>query len=272
MELGSERHGVDDQEVVVVEFEQDEFEEVAGEVGSDDEDLGWVRVGLEVHDDEPVVKSVKDVGLGGAMTQGRMVDVHTGYRNTNIRSREPRVSRSGSTWRRSSPDRPDRRPSSCHWSFVGSRHVHEDVIVNGRGAVGAAQRLVAGEPYEVLVGDLLSFEWEHEDDGMVHIQAEGLSPAFVRALMRIEAELLLADADAWATEGFEERTPEQRAADALVRTDQADRRGRRTCQVTRAEGRGPRDEGRSRRPSQPAISGDSADSLLVGPGTRKDLR
>ena len=38
---------------------------------------------------------------------------------------------------------------------------------------GAAQRLVAGEPYEVLVGDLLSFEWEHEDDGMVHIQAKG---------------------------------------------------------------------------------------------------
>ena len=81
---------------------------------------------------------------------------------------------------------------------------------------GAAQRLVAGEPYEVLVGDLLSFEWEHEDDGMVHIQAEGLSPAFVRAHMRIEAELLLADADAWATEDYEDRTPEQRAVDALV--------------------------------------------------------
>lgn len=81
---------------------------------------------------------------------------------------------------------------------------------------GAAQRQVAGEPFGLLVGDLLSFEWEHEDDGMVHIHAEGLSPAFMRALMRIEAELLLADADAWATEGFEERTPEQRAADALV--------------------------------------------------------
>lgn len=77
MELGSQRHGVDDQEVVVGEFEQDELEEVAGQVGPDDEDLGWVRVGLEVHDDEPVVQSVKDVGLGGAMTEGRPVDVHT---------------------------------------------------------------------------------------------------------------------------------------------------------------------------------------------------
>ena len=51
---------------------------------------------------------------------------------------------------------------------------------------------------------------------MVHVHAEGLSPAFVRAHMRIEAELLLADADAWATDGYEDRTPEQRAADALV--------------------------------------------------------
>ena len=53
---------------------------------------------------------------------------------------------------------------------------------------GAAQRRVAGEAYEVLVGDLLSFEWEHEDDGMVHLHAEGLSPAFMRAHMRIEAD------------------------------------------------------------------------------------
>jgi len=81
---------------------------------------------------------------------------------------------------------------------------------------GAPQPLVAGEPYEVLVDDLLSFEWEHEDDGMVHLHAEGLSPAFMRALMRVEAELLLADADVWATADHEERTPEQRAADALV--------------------------------------------------------
>ena len=81
---------------------------------------------------------------------------------------------------------------------------------------GAAQRRVAGEAYEVLVGDLLSFEWEHEDDGMVHLHAEGLSAAFMRAHMRIEAELLLAAADAWATEGFEARTPEPRAAVAPV--------------------------------------------------------
>jgi hypothetical protein len=81
---------------------------------------------------------------------------------------------------------------------------------------GTQPLLVVGEPLDVLVDDLLSFEWEHEDDGMVHVHAEGLSPAFMRAHMRIEAELLLADADDWATAGYEDRTHEQRAADALV--------------------------------------------------------
>jgi hypothetical protein len=76
--------------------------------------------------------------------------------------------------------------------------------------------LVAGEPFQTLAEDLLSFEWELEDDGMVHVHAEGVSPSFVRAHMRIEAELLLADADAWATDDYEDRTSDQRAADALV--------------------------------------------------------
>lgn len=76
MELASEGHGVDDQQVVVSEFEQDELDEVAGQVGPDDKDLGRVRVGLEVRDDESVVESVEDVGLGGAVAEGRPVDVH----------------------------------------------------------------------------------------------------------------------------------------------------------------------------------------------------
>src|SRR5262245_27343433 len=65
---------------------------------------------------------------------------------------------------------------------------------------GVAQRLVAGGPFRTLAEDLLSFEWEREEDGMVRVHAIGLSPAFVRARMRVEAELLLADADALATE------------------------------------------------------------------------
>ena len=42
-----------------------------------------------------------------------------------------------------------------------------------------------------------------------------------RALMRAEAEVLLAEADAPLSERSEERTPEQRAADALVRLAEA---------------------------------------------------
>ena len=42
-----------------------------------------------------------------------------------------------------------------------------------------------------------------------------------RALMRAEAEVLLAEADAPLSERSEERTPEQRAADAFVRLAEA---------------------------------------------------
>jgi hypothetical protein len=38
-----------------------------------------------------------------------------------------------------------------------------------------------------------------------------------RALMRVEAELLIEDADSIGCQKFEDRTHEQRAADALVR-------------------------------------------------------
>jgi hypothetical protein len=38
-----------------------------------------------------------------------------------------------------------------------------------------------------------------------------------RALMRVEAELLMEDADSIGSEEFEDRTPEERAADALFR-------------------------------------------------------
>ena len=77
MELGSERHGVDHKQVLVHEFEQDELEEVASEVRSDGKDLGWVGIGLEVDEDKGIVKGVDDVGVCSAMTQRRLVDVHT---------------------------------------------------------------------------------------------------------------------------------------------------------------------------------------------------
>lgn len=68
---------MDHKQVVVHEFEQDEFEEVAGEVRPDDKDLGWVGIGLEVDKDKSIVKGADDVGFCRAVTQGRLVDVHT---------------------------------------------------------------------------------------------------------------------------------------------------------------------------------------------------
>ncbi len=68
---------MNDQEHVITEFEQDEFEEVARQIGPDGEDLGRVRIRLEVHDHECVVEGMPDVGLGGTVTEGRAVNVHT---------------------------------------------------------------------------------------------------------------------------------------------------------------------------------------------------
>ena len=59
---------MDHKQVVVLEFEQDEFEEVASEVRPDDEDLGWVGIGLEVDEDKGIGKGVDDVGLCSAVT------------------------------------------------------------------------------------------------------------------------------------------------------------------------------------------------------------
>ena len=67
-----------------------------------------------------------------------------------------------------------------------------------------------------------------ESDGLFHAQGQ-LEPdrgnPLRRALMRVEAELLGEDADAIGTAHEEERSHEQRAADALVRL--SERLGRR---------------------------------------------
>ena len=46
--------------------------------------------------------------------------------------------------------------------------------------------------------------------------APRLATPFFRPLMRIQAEFLLDDADRLATENYEDRTHEQRAADAFL--------------------------------------------------------
>jgi uncharacterized protein (DUF2236 family) len=79
---------------------------------------------------------------------------------------------------------------------------------------------VEGEPVEALISVLRRFEMDDPDDeDMVHLHATypmDIGRPFHRALMRIEAELLLADADAVGSAGFEDRTPGQRRHDALI--------------------------------------------------------
>lgn len=81
-------------------------------------------------------------------------------------------------------------------------------------------QLIAGEPVEALVSALQQFTFKRKPNGMVHFNVR-LEPAlarpFRRALMRIEAELLVDDADQLrGTTPMEERTPEQRSTDAIV--------------------------------------------------------
>ncbi len=79
--------------------------------------------------------------------------------------------------------------------------------------------LVMGEPVSAIIRAFMEFETTEADDGMIQINAElepDVATPFARALMRVEAELLLRDAEAWGTDGYEARTSPQRAADALV--------------------------------------------------------
>lgn len=79
--------------------------------------------------------------------------------------------------------------------------------------------LVAGEPVTDLIRAFLQFETAEQPDGMYHIDARlqpDVAAPLTRALMRVEAELLLRDADACGTDGYEDRTSPQRGADAFV--------------------------------------------------------
>ncbi len=82
-------------------------------------------------------------------------------------------------------------------------------------------RTVAGESLRDLIPALQEVvkDAQVDEDGMwsgaFALEPETGTP-FMRALMRIEAELLLEDADRLGEAVGEERTPDQRRADALL--------------------------------------------------------
>lgn len=81
-------------------------------------------------------------------------------------------------------------------------------------------KYVAGEPAHQLVQALSQFKRTPSNDGMVHFEVQldaGLGTPLQRAIMRIEAELLLQDADSLTPASSRElRTADQRRADALI--------------------------------------------------------
>lgn len=78
---------------------------------------------------------------------------------------------------------------------------------------------VAGESTTDLLRAFGEIEMSEEHDGRVELEAD-LAPdvgaPFMRALLRVEAELLLADADGLLDDARPLRTPDQRRADAFV--------------------------------------------------------
>lgn len=78
---------------------------------------------------------------------------------------------------------------------------------------------VAGEPVDALVEALLSIDTRPRPDGMVELEGRfrpAIGAPFARALMRVEAELLLADARPYGTDAEQVRSPDARRADALL--------------------------------------------------------
>ncbi|MEV5648416.1 hypothetical protein AB0L57_09215 [Nocardia sp. NPDC052254] len=86
-------------------------------------------------------------------------------------------------------------------------------------AGGADSDLIAGEPRADLLRALSYVETEDGEDGSYIVNGDlppEVAPPFIRAIMRIEAELLLHDAEQVTVERGEPRSPEERRTDAFV--------------------------------------------------------
>lgn len=79
--------------------------------------------------------------------------------------------------------------------------------------------LIAGETRVDLLRALSYVETESGPDGSYIVNGDlppEVAPPFIRAIMRIEAELLLHDARQVTVDRGEPRTPEERRADAFL--------------------------------------------------------
>ncbi|MFI9510820.1 hypothetical protein [Nocardia sp. NPDC052566] len=79
--------------------------------------------------------------------------------------------------------------------------------------------LVAGERRDDLLRALSYVSTESGPDGEYIVNGDlppEVAPPFIRAIMRIEAELLLHDAEQVTVETGEPRSPDERRADAFV--------------------------------------------------------
>ncbi|ONM47586.1 DUF222 domain-containing protein [Nocardia donostiensis] len=78
---------------------------------------------------------------------------------------------------------------------------------------------VAGERRDDLLRALSYVSTESRDDGSYIVNGDlppEVAPPFIRAIMRVEAELLLHDAEFVTIDEGEPRTPEERRADAFL--------------------------------------------------------
>ena len=83
----------------------------------------------------------------------------------------------------------------------------------------ATRRRLEGEPLDLLGEAIGLMDVEPGRNGAVTFHAElepRLATPFVRALMRVEARLLLEDADRFEAPGHGRRTERQRSVDAFV--------------------------------------------------------
>ncbi|GAB2647016.1 hypothetical protein ACWDYH_04625 [Nocardia goodfellowii] len=79
--------------------------------------------------------------------------------------------------------------------------------------------LVAGERRSDLLRALSYVSTEHGPDGEYIVNGDlppEVAPPFIRAIMRVEAELLLHDAELVTVDNEEPRTPDERRTDAFV--------------------------------------------------------